>query len=96
MIEKVRNNEIGFLESRYAIDKFHNPYLSKFTLKLSPSTADLEKQPSKYLISPFDPSNHLYISQSLPIYKSQKFRASLIWKQAIKKKMGRGFIGISS
>lgn len=96
MIEKVRHNDIAFLESKYAIDKFHNPYLSKFTLKLTPATISNEKNAKTHFISPFDPSNYLYLSQSLPIYKSQKFRTSLIWKQSIQKKMGRGFIGLSS
>ena len=96
MIEKIRNKDIAFLDSRYTVDKFHNPYLSKFTLKLTPATIDKDKTSGSYLISPFYPSNQLYLSQSLPIYKSQKFRASLVWKQSVKKKMARGFIGVST
>jgi hypothetical protein len=84
------------LDSKYTIDKFHNPYLCKFTLKLTPATVDQDKKNKSYFISPFDPSHHLYLSQSLPIYKSQKFRASLVWKQSVKRKMARGFIGLST
>ncbi len=54
------------------------------------------KNINEYFISPFQQSNKIYFSQFLPVYKSQRFRASLIWKQTLKKNSGRGFIGLSS
>ena len=95
MIERARDKNAQFLETRYAIDTFHNPYLSKFTLKLEPNTANI-KSKNAHFLSPFDVTHNIYISQSLPIYKSQKFRTSLIWKQYLKNKIGRAFIGLSS
>jgi hypothetical protein len=40
MILKTRNptTDLDLLDTRYTVDKFHNPYLSKFTFKLTPST----------------------------------------------------------
>ena len=51
MIEKIRNNDIAFLDSRYTVDKFHNPYLSKFTLKLTPATIDKDKTSGSYSLA---------------------------------------------
>jgi hypothetical protein len=44
MLEKVRNHEIAFIDSKYTIDKFHNPYLSKFTFKLTPATVKTDQK----------------------------------------------------
>jgi hypothetical protein len=40
--------------------------------------------------------NNLYISQSIPLYKDEKLKLALIWKQYATQKYARAHFGLSA
>lgn len=67
MIEKSRvYPEFQYAPERFQIDHFHNPYLAKLNVKLTPRPL---MQTNRFL-SPLSLDNNLSISQSIPLYRN--------------------------
>lgn len=93
MIEKYKAYpEFQYPVGRYQLDQFHNPYLSKLNIKLTPRP----QIRTNTLLSPLSMQNNLYISQSIPLYKDEKLKLALIWKQYVTHKYARAHFGLSA
>lgn len=93
MIEKYKAYpEFQYTSSRYQLDHYHNPYLSKLNIKLTPRP----QIRTNTLLSPLSMQNNLYISQSIPLYKDEKLKLALIWKQYVTHKYARAHFGLSA
>lgn len=93
MIEKSRvYPEFQYAPERYQIDHFHNPYLAKLNLKLTPRPHFATNR----LLSPLSLHNNLYLSQAIPLYRNERLKLALLWKQYITHKYARAHFGLSA
>jgi hypothetical protein len=92
MIQKSRvYPEFQYPPEKFQLDHFHNPYLAKLSLKLSPRPPS----PGLHFYSPLSGLNNLQASQVVPIYRNEKVRLALLWRQYITSKFGRAHFGMS-
>lgn len=77
-------------DSKIKINEYRNPYLSKLTIKLLPNYTQIN---GPTLINPLESHNNVAITQSLPLWRNEKFRINLIWQQNIRNKFNRSHIG---
>jgi hypothetical protein len=94
MIEKARvYPEYHYPPERYHIDPFHNPYLPKLVIKATPISYPQGKM--NFLL-PISTAHNFYISQSIPIYQTEKYRIALLWREYLTKKFARSHFGFSA
>lgn len=67
--------------------------MAKLNIKITPRHST-SATPS-YFVNPISGLNNIYLSHSLPLYKTEKFRFALIWRQYVTTKFARSHIGIS-
>jgi hypothetical protein len=92
MIEKSKvYPEFQYSPERFRLDHFHNPYLAKLNIKLTPRP----QMKMNRLLSPLSLENNLYVSQAIPLYKDEKLKLALVWKQYLTQKYARAHFGVS-
>jgi len=74
------------------MDHFHNPYLAKLNIKLTPRP----QIRNNTLLSPLSLDNNIYVSQSIPLYKDEKLKLALVWKEYLTHKYARAHFGLSA
>lgn len=77
-------------DTRISINPSKNPYLTKLTMKLSPTYSAIE---GLTVISPFNSMPNIAISQYFPLWRNENFRVSMLWNQNIKNTYNRSHIG---
>ena len=55
----------------------------------------ITKGASYQLIHPLSSSHNVFLSHSIPVYKTEKFRFALLWRQYMTTKFARSHFGIS-
>lgn len=96
-IDKVRNQvhipDEFLISEKFQVDQYHNPYLTKLTIKIHPQISSINNKTFFKLWNPIYDHDQISIRQSLPLYKSSKLLLSMYWRQDIRKNYNLTHLG---